>query len=57
MSNWPIDFRVVLTYDSSEVSKMKTTEEAAIYDEFYSRTIGKEVMHWIKGRDPESLRG
>lgn len=57
MSNWPIDFRVVLTYNSSEVSKMKTSEEAVIYDELYSRTIGKAVMQWIKGRDPESLRG
>ena len=55
MSNWPIDFRVVLTYNSSEVSKMKTSEEAVIYDELYSRTIGKAVMQWVRGHDPESF--
>lgn len=35
---------------------MKTTEEAAIYDELYSRTIGKEVMRWARGHNPESFR-
>ena len=34
---------------------MKKTEEAAIYDELYSRAIGKEVMRWARGHDPESF--
>lgn len=34
---------------------MKSMEEAAIYDELYSRTIGKELMRWAKGHDPESF--
>lgn len=34
---------------------MKTTDEAATYDEFYSRAIGKEVKRWARGHDPESF--
>lgn len=32
---------------------MKTTEEAAIYDELYCHAIGKEIMRWIMGHDPQ----
>lgn len=34
---------------------MRTTGEAAIYDELYSRAIGKEVLHWARTHDPESF--
>lgn len=34
---------------------MEATEEAAIYEELYSRTIGKEVMRWVRGHNPESF--